>query len=582
MKGLDAIPSSFQTLNQALAAAAAHDSGVTFVDAREHDSFHPWPVLLSRAKKVAGALRKRGISPGDRVAIVLPTSPGFCDAFFGALFAGAVPVPLYPPVRLGRLDEYHRATARMLSAAGARIVVTETRVGLLLGKAVAAARPELGMCTAAELLGADTSPFAVEVKPDDLALIQFSSGSTTDPKPVALTHRALLAQTAVLKSSMPEASTTRPVGVSWLPLYHDMGLIGCLLVAAYWPGHLVLIPPEVFLARPAIWLRTISRFRASISPAPNFAFGLCLKRVRDEDLEGVDLSSWTYAPSGAEPISIPLMERFAERFATSGFRSSALMPAYGLAEAALAVTFARREGSLRSAQVDAAWLARTGQVRDGTRAVASVGRPIPGFEIELRSERGLPVESAEVGRIFVRGPSLMDGYFGSPESTSKALVDGWLDTGDLGFERDGELYVTGRAKDVIIIRGANHVPQEFEECLDGMPGVRAGCVAAAGFLPSDGSGEELILMAEKTEGAPEDLIERIRSAVTERTGIRPHTIELLAPGTLPRTSSGKLRRSEALRLHLAGELRPPRKVRTMGLVLEIARSVAAQSGILPP
>jgi acyl-CoA synthetase (AMP-forming)/AMP-acid ligase II len=221
-------------------------------------------------------------------------------------------------------------------------------------------------------------------------------------------------------------------------------------------------------------------------------------------------------------------------------------------------------------------------VREGTRTVASVGRPIPGFEVELRNEQGLPVAAGEVGRIFVRGPSLMNGYFNATEATAKALVDGWLDTGDLGFERSGELYVTGRAKDVIIVRGANHVPQEFEECLDGMPGVRAGCVAATGFIPPDGAGEELLLLVERTEGAPDDLAEKVRSAVTERTGIRPHTVELLAPGTLPRTSSGKLRRSEALRLHLAGELLPPRKVNTMGLVLEIARSVAAQSGILPP
>ncbi|MGA9520666.1 MAG: AMP-binding protein [Myxococcaceae bacterium] len=562
------------TLNDALDRAVGHDSGLTFVDARERDTFLPWREVRERALRVAAELTARGVRKGERVAIVLPTAPDFCDAFFGALYAGAVPVPLYPPVRLGRLDEYHRATARMLQAVDARIVVTDARVRLLLGQALGMARPALGMCTASELVagkrGQAASPAA-----EDLALIQFSSGSTVDPKPVALTHRALIEQTGLLKSHLPEVPGVRTVGVSWLPLYHDMGLIGCLLAAVHWPGSLVLIPPELFLAKPALWLRTISRFRATISPAPNFAFGLCLKRVRDEELDGVDLSSWTYAPTGAEPISIQVLQRFGQRFASVGFRSEALVPAYGLAEAGLAVTLGRRGGALRAAQIDPQHLARTGEIRDGERAVASVGAPVSGFEVEVRDEQNAALPPGRVGRIHVRGPSLMEGYFGAPEATSRALVDGWLDTGDLGFMRDSELYVTGRARDIVVIRGANHVPQEFEECLDGIPGVRAGCTAAVGYLPAQTIGEELLLLVETTADAPQDLAAQVQARVAEHTGIRPHAVELLRPGTLPRTSSGKLRRREALRRYLAGELRPPKKPGAAGMVLEMARSVAA-------
>ncbi len=573
MKGPALDAPLFETLTEALRHAAEHDSGLTFVDARERSTYLSWKQVQERAQRVAGSLVERGIKSGDRVAIVLPTAPAFCDAFFGALCAGAVPVPLYPPVRLGRLAEYHRATARMIGAAGARIVVTDARVRLLLGQAVAAARPELGMCTAAELLDHD-GKWGQATFPE-LALIQFSSGSTVEPKPVALTHRALLTQTAILKSQLPDLPGVRTVGVSWLPLYHDMGLIGCLLSAMYWPGSLVLIPPELFLAKPALWLRTISRFRATISPGPNFAFGLCLKRVRDEELAGVDLSSWTYAPTGAEPISPPLLRRFSERFARFGFRSETLMPAYGLAEAGLAVTVHRHGEPVRAANVDPEHLARTGQIRQGDRPIASVGAPVPGFEIELRNELKFPVPAGHVGRIHVRGPSLMAGYFGLPQATAETLEDGWLDTGDLGFERDGELYVTGRARDLVIIRGANHVPQEFEECLEGLPGVRAGCTAAVGHLPAEATGEELLLLVEATPDAPPDLAERIRGRVVEHTGIRPHTVELLKPGTLPRTSSGKLRRSEALRRYLAGELHAPKNPGAAGMVLEMARSVAA-------
>ncbi|WP_257453477.1 fatty acyl-AMP ligase [Archangium lipolyticum] len=576
MKG-PALPAlKHATLTDALAAAARTRFGLVFVDSAERETSMPWAEVYARARRTAAGLRRLGVSPGERVALLLPTSPGFMDAFFGALLAGAVPVPLYPPVRLGRLDEYHRSTARMLEVSGAVVVLTDSKVRLLLGESVAAARPRLGCHTVEEVSRAE-GDLAVSATPEVLALIQFSSGSTVDPKPVALGHGALVAQLAALEAELPPPSDRAPVGVSWLPLYHDMGLIGCLLSAVYYPGSMVLIPPEVFLARPALWLRALSRHRGFVSPAPNFAYGLCLKRVKDSELEGVDLSGWQHALNGAEPVSVETLRRFVERFSRWGFQAGALRPVYGLSEASLAVTFPPAGRGPYALGVDAKVLATERRMVEGSRELVSVGRPVPGFEVQVRDELGREVPERRVGRVFARGPSVMAGYFGLPEATANALdAEGWLDTGDLGFEADGELFLAGRAKDVVIIRGANHAPQEFEECLEGVEGLRTGCAVALGFTPEGEQDEALLILAEQAPGAEvEGLEERIREAVLEGTGVRAHTVEVLEPGTLPRTSSGKLRRSEALRRYLAGELAAPRKVGTVGLAVEMAKSALA-------
>jgi acyl-CoA synthetase (AMP-forming)/AMP-acid ligase II len=272
------------------------------------------------------------------------------------------------------------------------------------------------------------------------------------------------------------------------------------------------------------------------------------------------------------------MRRFGERFGRFGFSPGALVPVYGLSEAALAVTFSRPGVPMSVRRVDPVRLARDGVVGDGDREVPSVGVPIPGVELELRRAGGAPVGEGELGRIWVRGPSLMTGYLNDPEGTARALVDGWLDTGDLGFVAGGELHVHGRAKDLVIVRGANHSPDEFEAALAGVPGLRPGAVVALGFAPDGAGGEELLLLAERgRDPAVEDraLEEAVRRALLERTGVAPHTVRLLEPGTLPRTSSGKLRRQEALRRLLAGTLGPPRRVGLVRLALEAARSQLA-------
>ncbi len=580
MKGPPLPAPEHRTVNDALAHAATSHSGITFVDLGEREHFLSFREILERARRTAGALSALGVSSGDRVAIVLPTCPAFVEAYFGALLAGAVPVPLYPPFRLGRLSEYHAATSRMIAAVRASVVLADARTRKLLGRAVERSRPRLGCWNADDLGRAGAGEEQVDVEPDALALIQFSSGSTTDPKPVALSHRNVLAQLAALRALLPPEGRLPHAGVSWLPLYHDMGLISCLLLAVYYPGPLVLVRPEDVLARPALWLRAIARHRATLSVAPTFGYEVCVKRVRDDDLAGLDLSSWRLAVCGAEPVPLDALERFAGRFAAFGFDRRALRPVYGLAEATLAVTFTAPDRDARALGVDAAALAATGAVVEGSRAMVSVGTPIPGSEVEVRAPDGKPLPERAMGRVFTRGPSVMTGYFGQPEATARTIRDGWLDTGDLGFVAEGELYISGRDKDLVIIRGANHAAHEFEECLDGVAGVRAGCAVALGFVPDGEPGEQLLILAERprTDGAGGGdalVADLIRHAILERTGIRAHTVRLLAPGTLPRTSSGKLRRAEALRRFLAGELTPPRSVGRARLALEVVRSALA-------
>src|SRR6202011_2146658 len=372
MRGAPAVSPKCETLNEMLAAAAQTGTSLFFVNRKEEDQEVPMARVREHALSIAADLMGRGARKGDRGALVLPTPPECVACFFAVLCAGAIPVPLYPPVRLGRLDEYHRRTAAMLQAVDAALVVTDERIRRFLGVAVQISAPRLGCVTASGLVGADA--VEINVAAEDVALIQFSSGTTRDPKRVALTHENLLFNLAAVASYFAEEGTPHPVGVTWLPLYHDMGLIGNLLSAFYVPVRLVLLPPELFVAQPAAWLRAISRHRGTHSAAPNFAFSLCLKRIGDDELNGVDLSSWGLCLNGAEAVSAAVQRGFSERFGPWGFRASALTPCYGMAEASLAVTFKPVGTSLRTLGVDAAKLAAEGVVKPGAKEVVSVGR----------------------------------------------------------------------------------------------------------------------------------------------------------------------------------------------------------------
>ncbi len=557
------MPIEDQTLVDMLERASRESqTGLRLLDRHEDAEFYPYPDVWRRALGVCGGLQDLGVEPGDRVALVYPTSIEFIDSFFGTTLAGAVPVPLYPPVRLHRLEEYETRTARMLDAVTARLVLADSRVRRILGPAVAAAGPPLGCRILEDLSGRPGEP--VRRSADDLAMVQFSSGTTVDPKPVALSHRAVVAQANGLNAHWPDTDGVTHSGVSWLPLYHDMGLIGCIFTALERPGTMTLIPPEIFLARPAVWLRALSTYGATISVAPNFGYGLCVDKIKDEQIEGIDLSAWRVALCGAEPVVPRVMRRFIERFTPFGLRPEALTPVYGMSEATLGVTFSDLRAPFLSRCFDRERLSRDERAVEAVDGVelVSVGSPIAGTEVRVVDGNGVELQEGSVGDVFARGPSIMDGYFNRPQATREAIKDGWLDTGDRGFINNGELFLTGRKKDVLILRGRCHSPTEVEAAVDEIEGVRTGCSVAVSWLPDGEDGEVLLLLVEAGRGVKVDdfvaLADACRSRVRSATGLEVDGVEVIAPGTLPRTSSGKLRRQESLRLYLADELEAPR------------------------
>ena len=567
-------------LDLLLRLEGCQDFGARFVGRKGADEFFPYDAVLGRAKNAAAVLQARGVQPGDRVAIILPTCIGFLDAFLGAILAGAIPAALYPPVRLGRLDEYHARTRRMLQVMGARVLVTDSTITRLLGQAVEGVDSlgdTLDVSALARPAGRWTTPI---VRAESPAFLQFSSGTTVEPKAVVMSHVNVLANLAMIDALFANVSDEEAArgGVCWLPLYHDMGLLGCMWLGLYHPGTITYIGPERFIANPAVWLQTLSRYRALCSPAPDFAYALCVSKIRDADMDGVDLSSWRFALNGAEPIDVRTLERFSERFARWGFRPEAMMPVYGLAEAGLAVTFSRADRPPVITEFDREQLSRRGVARPGDgRRLPSVGRPMPGLQIEIRGDDGQPVPDGRVGAIVVRGPSITSGYFGDAALTARTVRDGWLDTGDLGFMHDGELYISGRRKDLIIIRGRNYAPQEIEALAAGAAGLRAGCVIAGGWSP-DGEGEQLVVIAEKdarSDRPDADLAADLRDRITVGIGLTPRAVEIVRPGTLPRTSSGKLRRASAIQAFAAGRLAPPARVNLVHLFREMAKSQIA-------
>ena len=556
------------TLITLLEHAHKPESGFVFVDRREQETSYSFKQVYERVQRAGTQLQKMGIQKGDRVAIMLPTSIEFMDAFLGAQYIGAIPVPLYPPVRLGKLDEFFARTSTMLHSVQAKIILTNTQIRRILGQLLHHYNPPMGVVLTSTLTQNNAELVGHNTHCDDICLIQFSSGTTQNPKPVTLTHKQTLANVHAIAQSFPEEITT-PIGCSWLPLYHDMGLIGCVFPAIALSGKLVLIPPEVFLTRPKLWLRAISRHNAFISPAPNFAYSLCTQRIKDEDLKGHDLSCWKMALNGAEPVAPEHLRTFIQRFAKFGFASQALTPVYGLAEASLAVTFSDPTSPFTSHRFDRDKLAQGIAYQSNQKQsieLASVGRPLKGFDIEIRDAHGSSLSNGCVGEIWVRGPSLTSGYMGDLPSP---IVNGWLNTGDVGFLFQEELYISGRIKDVLVIRGQNHSPYDIEHAVDSVEGVRTGCAVAVSNITS--SGEELLVFVEyRTHEST--LAQRCQQSIIEKTGIRPDAIIVLEGGTLPRTSSGKLRRRETLHRFLTQKLIPPKKVNTFLIAGALTKS----------
>jgi acyl-CoA synthetase (AMP-forming)/AMP-acid ligase II len=529
-----------------------------------------WAELCRGAARWGGALRQAGVAPGDRVVLVLPTGRAFYEAFWGLLWSGAVPVPIYPPVRMGRLADYLRSFSSLLADSGARLVITDELLRPLLrgGESPLAAAPLL--VTAAELVhGEEGAPH--RGRGEDLALLQYTSGSTGRQKGVMLTHGNLLHNIRAIGEGVGVRGDD--VAVSWLPLYHDMGLIGMMLGSACLGVPLVALSPVEFLRRPARWLRLISEHRATFSAGPNFAYSLVARRLRDRDLEGLDLSSWRLALCGAEPVQAGTVAAFTRRFEPVGFRPGAFFPAYGLAENTLAVAFPTPGEAPVVESVDGDALEQRGEVRRAdpgprVREVVSVGRPLAGMGVEIRGEGGVALPEGCRGEVAVSGPSVMAGYYRDPAATAAAVRGGWLHTGDLGFLLGGRLFLCGRSKDLVIKAGRNYLAEDLEAAAAGVPGLRPGGVCAFSVEAPGRGTEEVVLVAERApQVGVEGLAERLRQRVSAATGCRPDRVVLVPPRTLPKTSSGKLQRFRARGWYLDGSLgRRGGERRTAGVV----------------
>ena len=517
--------------------------------------------LSANARAVALGLLDAGLAPGARVALMLPSTTDFFYAFFGILYAGCIPVPIYPPARPSQLEDHLRRQAAILDNAGAEIMITvrEARTLALFLRAQVAT---LRAIETVERLSARTgSEGVVAGAADDIAFLQYTSGSTGDPKGVLLSHANLLANIRAMGQTM-KVDPNHDVFVSWLPLYHDMGLIGAWLGSLYFAVPVSIMSPLVFLARPESWLWEIHLRRGTLSGAPNFAFDLCASRIDDRNLEGLDLSSARMVVNGAEPVRPDSVRAFCERFAKYGFDAGALAPVYGLAENSVGLAFPDPGRGLLSDRIDRAMLAQNSEAvpvsaeHGDAVEVAACGKPIPGHEIRIVDDTGREVADRRQGRLQFSGPSATRGYYRN-EAKTKQLYDGdWLETGDLAYVAGGDVYLTGRVKDIIIRGGRNIYPHEVEAAVGALDGVRQGCVAVFA-APTPDQAEKLVVVAETRETAT-DLREQLRRQIDAKTldiaGIAPDDVILAPPRAVLKTSSGKIRRSATGERYLQGRL----------------------------
>jgi acyl carrier protein len=512
--------------------------------------------LMNGASSIAAALQHSGLKPGGRVAIMLPTSDEYFYAFMGILLAGGVPVPIYPPARRSQIEDHLRRNSTILRNCGASIMIIipeAKRFAQVLKTQVESLR---SLLTVTELMAESLSYQETRIGSQDIAFLQYTSGSTGNPKGVILTHANLLAN----MRTMGDVAQIHAgdVMVSWLPLYHDMGLIGTWLNSLYFASVLVLMSPLSFLSRPERWLWAIHRHRGTLSAAPNFAFELCLKRVRDADIQGLDLSSWRVACNGAEPVSPETVDRFCRRFSAYGFRREAFMPVYGLAESSLCLTFPPldRGPFIDRIQRDAFMLdgkaIPAGETDAKVLNFVACGRPVPGHEVRIVDPADIEVPERLEGRLQFRGPSTTSGYFRNPEDTKLLFHGDWLESGDMAYIAEGEVFITGRIKDIIICSGRNIYPQELEDAIGDMEGVRKGNVVVFGTADPATRTEQLVVLAETREEDPRKL-DALRTEINALTmdlaGTSAYNVVLTPPGTILKTSSGKIRRAANCHLY---------------------------------
>ena len=516
--------------------------------------------LRQAALQVATSLQQQGLQAGQSVALMLPTGMEYFRSFFGVLYAGGVPVPIYPPARLTQLDDHMRRQAGILDNAQCRFLITVPEARHL-ARVLSAQLEHLRGVLVASDLNETTSYVQPALSANDTAFLQYTSGSTGNPKGVILSHANLLANIRVDGEAI-EASS-KDVFVSWLPLYHDMGLIGAWLGSLYFGAQLVIMSPLTFLARPVRWLQAIHRYGGTLSAAPNFAYQLCLARIDDHELQGLDLSRWRIAMNGAEAVSPDTIETFIERFAAYGFAPEAMFPVYGLAENSVGLAFPEMHRAPRIERIQREPFSREGDAipaekdEPSTLRFVGCGHALAGHEIRVVDPDGHELPERHQGELQFRGPSATSGYFRNAEATASLFDDDWLKTGDLAYLAEGELFITGRIKDVIIRGGRNIYPHELEEAVGAIDGIRKGRVAVFASLDQAHQTEQLVILAESREQNPERrqaLQQRINEIATELTQAPADDIVLAPPGTVLKTSSGKIRRAACRELYEQGHI----------------------------
>lgn len=553
--------SDFATFGEALDYAAQGQRGMNFHDPRGNLArVYPFSELRQDALVMARRLIAHGITKGDRVALVAETGPEFAALFCGAVYAGAWPVPLPLPTSFGGKDSYIDQLAVQLSSSDPKVLFYPAEIAEMAG--AAAARQGCEGITWQDF--AQTEPADCTLPPasgDDICYLQYSSGSTRFPHGVAVTHASLLNNLAGHGEGMQLQQPDRCI--SWLPWYHDMGLVGCFLSVIANQISVDYLKTEDFARRPLAWLDMISRNPGnSISYSPTFGYDICARRISSQShvSERFDLSRWRIAGNGADMIRPDVMQGFVNAFAEAGFKAQAFLPSYGLAEATLAVTLMPPGEGIRVELVEEERL--SGTPRDLSRparyrAIVNCGKAVKDMALEIRGEGGEVLPDHHIGKVWCKGPSVMVGYFRDPEATEACLVDGWLDTGDMGYMVDGYLFIVGRAKDMIIINGKNHWPQDIEWAVEQLPGFNHGDIAAFSIETENGEEAPAVLVHCRVSdpAARIELRDMIRDKVRSITGMNC-VVELVPPRTLPRTSSGKLSRAKAKKMFLSGEIEP--------------------------
>jgi fatty-acyl-CoA synthase len=556
------------TLAQAVRALSDRtERGYVFVRPDGTERFCSFREVGIEADRRAADFHARGLKKGDRLAICVPDPDEFVLSFVGAVMGGIVPVPISPQLSFKNIESYHDTVAHITKAAGAKLLLTTPSTRQYVDPVAPRVDSLEGILTVDEIGKAGGGDKVdVTIEPTDLAFLQFTSGSTSRPKGVMVTHRNLAWNSESFMIHGLEKDSSFDKGVTWLPLFHDMGLIGFLIGTLFTDIPVVFMPTASFVRNPRIWLDKIHQHRGTITYAPNFAYALAAKRLKEKDVAELDLSCLRRAGCGAEPIQAKTLREFADKLRPAKFDPKAFLPSYGMAEATLAITFVPVMSGVRSDTIDKKGLESGSATQiDGTHTNAqelvNCGRPFPEHEIAIVDEAGKRLGDREVGQIITRGPSISAGYYGQPELSAESFKTGpdgplsremWLYTGDLGYTVDGELFICGRLKDMIIVRGRNFYPNDIEWVVSELPGVRRGNVVAFGVQVNDE--EQLVVAAEAFQSEMAAVKDAVAQAVLASFSLATHEVVIVPQGTLPRTSSGKPQRRKTKQLYLDGTL----------------------------